>query len=210
MFEVLKKVEAAVDSLIGDKSGKEISRYIQEEGVIDKLRKSLIERALEGELSEHLGYKKHDRSEESNSRNGVIRKQVSSEHGVIDLEVPRDREGSFAPQLVKKRQSRIDGIDEKILSLYSKGMSQSDIKIQLRELYGIEVSESLVSRVTDEILEEVRTWQNRSLESVYPIVFFDCLVVKVRHEQRVVNKSVYVALGVESSGHKDILGLWGK
>lgn len=145
---------------------------------------------------------------QSNSRNGTGLKRLITEDGSIDLEVPRDREASFEPQLVRKRQTRVAGLDDKILYLYAKGMSVSDISIQLEELYGAEVSESLISRVINEVLDEVRAWQHRPLEAVYPIVFFDCLVVKVRHDKRITNKAVYAALGIDSDGRKDVLGLW--
>ena len=127
---------------------------------------------------------------------------------MIELNVPRDRNGDFEPAIVKTKQSRIAGLDQKIISLYAKGMSLSDIKLQLHELYDADVSESLISKITDSVAEEVKDWQSRALEAVYPIVFFDCLVVKVRHEKRIINKSVYVALGIDLSGRKDILGLW--
>ena len=131
-----------------------------------------------------------------------------TEGGVLELEVPRDRNAEFTPALIPKRQTRIDGLDQKILSLYAKGMSLSDIKIQIQELYGAEISESLISRVTDNIMDEVRSWQNRPLEAIYAIVYFDALVVKVRQDKRIINKAVYVALGIDLSGKKDILGLW--
>jgi len=121
------------------------------------------------------------------------------------LQVPRDRKGSFEPVIVKKEQSRIEGLDDKIISLYDKGMSVLDITIQMEELYGTEISESLISRITDDVIDEVKLWQSRALESVYPIVFFDCLVVKVRQDKRIINKSVYVALGIDLSGGKDVL-----
>lgn len=124
------------------------------------------------------------------------------------IEVPRDRNSSFEPAIIPKRQTRIDGLDQKILSLYAKGMSLSDIKIQLQELYGADISESLISKITDDIMDEVKAWQGRPLEQCYPIVFFDCLVVKVRHDKRIVNKAIYVALGIDVTGRKDILGLW--
>lgn len=126
----------------------------------------------------------------------------------MNLEIPRDREGSFEPVIVPKGQARIEGLDQKILSLYAKGMSLADIRLQLKELYEAEVSESLISKVTDGIIDEVRAWQNRPLELVYPIVFFDCLIVKVRQDKRIINKSVYIALGIDTLGQKDILGLW--
>ncbi|WP_339051795.1 transposase [Candidatus Lariskella endosymbiont of Epinotia ramella] len=139
---------------------------------------------------------------------GNYNKHLITENGSIELNIPRDREGKFAPVIVSKNQTRIDGLDQKIISLYAKGMSLSDIKIQLHELYGAEVSESLISRVTDDIIDEVRIWQSRPLEPLYPIVYFDCLIVKVRQDKQIINKSVYVALGIDLQGRKDILGLW--
>lgn len=133
-------------------------------------------------MQSHLGYERYSRSEVENARNGSYQKNLITNNGQIELNVPRDRKGQFEPVIVKKKQSRIAGLDEKIISLYAKGMSISDIKIQLEELYGAEVSESLISRVTDDVIDEVKSWQGRALESVYPIVFFDCLVVKVRQD----------------------------
>ena len=133
-------------------------------------------------MQSHLGYARYSRSEVENARNGSYQKNLITNNGQIELNVPRDRKGQFEPVIVKKKQSRIAGLDEKIISLYAKGMSISDIKIQLEELYGAEVSESLISRVTDDVIDEVKSWQGRALESVYPIVFFDCLVVKVRQD----------------------------
>nr|WP_250311276.1 IS256 family transposase [Rickettsia endosymbiont of Oedothorax gibbosus] len=129
-------------------------------------------------------------------------------NGVVEIEVPRDRSSTFEPALIPKRQRRIEGFDDKIISLYAKGMSLSDIKIQMQELYGADVSESLISQITDDVIEDVKIWQSRPLDRVYAIVFFDCLVVKVRQDKRIINKSVYVALGIDLSGRKDILGLW--
>ncbi|KJV78053.1 transposase, Mutator family protein [Rickettsia hoogstraalii str. RCCE3] len=159
-------------------------------------------------MSEHLGYSKYDRAESENARNGSFSKNLISENGSIELNIPRDRQGKFEPIIVSKKQTRIDGLDQKIISLYAKGMSLSDIKTQLQELYGAEISESLISRITDEVIDEIRIWQSRPLESVYPIVYFDCLVVKVRQDKLIINKSVYVALGIDLSERKDILGLW--
>lgn len=205
-----KALDAALDELL--KMEKEVSGdlsgILKEGGLLKQLTKRLVERALNAELDEHLGYDKYSRRDSSNSRNGNSGKQLITDNGVIELEVPRDRESSFEPVLVKERQNRIEGLDDKILSLYAKGMSISDIRLQLEELYGAEISESLISRVTDEVLEEVKEWQHRPLEAVYPIIFFDCLVVKVRQDKRIINKSIYVALGIDLSGHKDVLGLW--
>ncbi len=201
-----KKLNQALDLMLPDKVN--LTKLLQEGDLLKELRKALLERALSAEMDEHLGYDKYARSSSDNSRNGVSTKQLMTEEGTFELEVPRDRESRFTPQLVKKRQTRIAGLDDKILFLYAKGMSVADISLQLEEMYGAEVSESLISRVTNEILDEVRAWQNRPLEAVYPIVFFDCLVVKVRHDKRIINKSVYVALGIDCEGKKDVLGLW--
>jgi putative transposase len=201
-----KKVNEALDVLLSDKPN--LTKAIQEGGLLKQLSKALLERALSAEMEDHLGYGKHERSESDNSRNGVGVKQLLTEDGPLTLEVPRDRQASFEPQLVKKRQTRVAGLDDKILYLYAKWMSVSDISIQLEELYGAEVSESLISRVTNEVMDEVRAWQNRPLDVVYPIVYFDCLVVKVRHDKRIINKAVYAALGIDCDGKKDVLGLW--
>ena len=201
-----EKLNAAIDMLI--ESDADLSNVLGKEGLIKQLSKRILERALEAEMQNHLGYERYNRSDIENARNGSYQKNLITNNGQIELNVPRDRKGQFEPVIVKKKQSRIDGLDEKIISLYAKGMSISDIKIQLEELYGAEVSESLISRVTDDVIDEVKAWQSRALEAVYPIVFFDCLVVKVRQDKRIINKSVYIALGIDLSGHKDILGLW--
>ena len=201
-----KKINAAVDMLI--ESDSDLSNILGKEGMIKQLSKCILERALEAEMQSHLGYERYKRNGSENARNGSFKKNLATENGQVELDVPRDRNGNFEPVIVKKKQSRIEGLDNKVISLYAKGMSISDIKIQIEELYGAEISESLISRITDEVMEEVKLWQSRALESVYPIVFFDCLVVKVRQEKRIINKSVYVALGIDLSGRKDVLGLW--
>lgn len=201
-----EKIKQAVDLLIDKDTN--LASFFAKDGMLKELTKNLFERALKAEMEEHLGYSKYDRSSAENSRNGVSKKSLITEGGVLELEVPRDRNAEFAPVLVPKRQTRIDGLDQKILSLYAKGMSISDIKLQIQELYGAEISESLISRVTDNITDEVKAWQNRPLEQVYAIVYFDALVVKVRQDKRIINKAVYVALGIDLTGRKDILGLW--
>ncbi|MBT4922359.1 MAG: IS256 family transposase [Rickettsiales bacterium] len=199
-------MNAAVDLLIeGDV---DLSNALGEDGLIKQLSKRILELALQAEMDDHLGYSRYDRSDLQNARNGAFQKTLITNNGVIELDVPRDRNGNFEPAIVKKKQNRIAGLDQKIVSLYAKGMSLSDIKIQMQELYGADISESLISKITDSVADEVKAWQNRALENVYPIVFFDCLVVKVRHEKRIINKAVYVALGIDLSGKKDILGLW--
>ncbi len=201
-----EKINAAVDMLI--ESDSDLSNILGKEGLIKQLSKCILERALEAEMQSHLGYDRYERNASENARNGSFKKNLTTENGQLELEVPRDRKGSFEPVIVKKKQTRIEGLDDKIISLYAKGMSVSDIKIQMQELYGAEISESLISRITDDVIDEVKLWQSRALESVYPIVFFDCLVVKVRQDKRIINKSVYVALGIDLSGRKDVLGLW--
>lgn len=200
------KINAAVDILI--ESDSDLSNILGKEGLIKQLSKCILERALEAEMQAHLGYDRYERNSSENARNGSFKKNLTTENGQLELEVPRDRKGKFEPVIVKKKQTRIEGVDDKIISLYAKGMSVSDIKIQMQELYGAEISESLISRITDDVIDAVKLWQSRALESVYPIVFFDCLVVKVRQDKRIINKSVYVALGIDLSGRKDILGLW--
>ena len=200
------KINEAVDLLIeGDV---DLSNALSEDGLIKQLSKRILEKALQVEMDDHLGYSRYNRSEFQNARNGEFRKNLITDNGTIELSVPRDRNGAFEPSIIKKKQSRVAGLDQKIVSLYAKGMSLSDIKTQLYELYEADISESLISKITDSVYEEVKAWQNRALESIYPIVFFDCLVVKVRHEKRIINKAVYVALGIDLTGKKDILGLW--
>jgi transposase-like protein len=181
-----------------------------EDGLFRRLKKALLERALGAELTHHLGYEKGDPSGRGsgNSRNGMSSKTLLTDDGEIEIEVPRDRAGTFEPMIVAKGQTRFDGFDEKIISLYGRGMTVREIQGHLAELYGTEVSPDLISKVTDAILDEVREWQSRPLETVYPVVFFDALRVKIRDEGLVKNKAVYVVLGMNRSGEKDVLGLW--
>src|SRR5215469_2960308 len=183
---------------------------LAEDGLLKQLTKAVIERCLETELDTHLGYPKHGRQGHAtgNTRNGTSQKTMKGEQGQIEIDVPRDRQSTFEPQLVKKDQTRLEGFDEKILALYARGMTTRDIQAQLQELYGVEVSPALISNVTEAVMEEVRQWQTRPLEVVYPIVYLDCLVVKVKENQRVSNKAVYLALGVTLSGNKELLGMW--
>lgn len=181
-----------------------------EDGLLKQLKKALVERALGAELSEHLGYEKGDPAGRGsgNNRNGFSAKTVLTDDGEIEISVPRDRAGTFEPQLIPKGQTRFDGFDDKILSLYARGMTVREIQGHLTELYGIDVSPDLISRVTDAVLDEVREWQNRPLDAIYPIVFFDALRVKIRDEGLVKNKAVYVALAFNADGEKEVLGLW--
>jgi putative transposase len=179
-------------------------------GLFKELKKALMERALGAELTHHLGYERGDPAGRGsgNSRNGHSPKRVLSDDGELDLAIPRDRAGTFEPQLVPKGQTRLDGFDGKVISLYARGLTVREIQGHLQELYGVEVSPDLISRVTDAVLEEVREWQNRPLDPVYPVVFFDALRVKIRDEGLVKNKAVYVALALDAEGQKHVLGLW--
>jgi putative transposase len=169
-----------------------------------------IEQMLEAEMEEHLGYEKHsvEGNNSGNSRNGYNRKTIISDYGESEIAVPRDRNGEFEPRLLAKRQVRTDEIEQKILAMYAKGMSQRDIEDNLREIYGCEIPQSLISKITDKILPEVNEWQNKPLDAIYPIVFFDGIVFKTRKDNQIVNKCVYTVLGIDMEGHKDILGIW--
>jgi putative transposase len=181
-----------------------------EDGLFKQLKKALIERALGAELTEHLGYEKGDPAGRGsgNSRNGTSSKTLLTEDGEVEIAVPRDRGGTFEPKLVAKGQTRFDGFDDKILSLYARGMTVREIQGHLAELYGVEVSPDLISRITDAVLDEVREWQSRPLDPIYPVIFFDALRVKIRDEGAVKNKAVYVALALNTEGGKEVLGLW--
>jgi putative transposase len=199
---------AVLDSLLaGYKTPEDLTG---ENGLFKQLKKALIERALGAELTHHLGYEKHDPAGRGNgnSRNGSSAKTLLTEDGELPIEVPRDRDGSFEPLLVRKGQTRFDGFDDKIISMYARGMSVREIQGHLTDLYGIDVSPDLISRATDAVMAEVTDWQNRPLESVYPVIFFDALRVKIRDDGLVRNKAVYVALAISTSGEKEVLGLW--
>jgi putative transposase len=181
-----------------------------QDGLLQQLTKALVERALDGELTHHLGYEKHGFAGDNsgNSRNGSTPKTLRGKRGQIQIDVPRDRNSEFEPQLVKKHQTRFDGLDEKIISLYSRGMTQREIQGHLEEIYGVEISPSLISTVTDAVLDEVRAWQSRPLDAVYPILYLDALQVKVKSQGRVTNKAIYLAFGVNMQGLKEVLGMW--
>lgn len=181
-----------------------------EEGLFKRLKKALLERALGAELTHHLGYEKGNPAGRGtgNTRNGSYPKTVLTEDGAVGIDVPRDRNGSFEPQIVPKGETRLDGFDDRIISLYARGMTVREIQGHLRELYAVDVSPDLISRVTDAVLDEVREWQNRPLDAVYPVVFFDALRVKIRDESVVKNKAVYIALALDCEGHKHVLGIW--
>ena len=172
------------------------------------LTKLTVETALNAELDDHLGFDKHEQSDSDNSRNGYTSKRLQTEDGQFEVDTPRDRSGSFEPQLVKKHQRRFTSMDDKILFLYAQGMTTREIVTTFKEMYDADVSASLISKVTDAVIEEVVEWQARPLDAIYPIVYLDCIVVKIRQDKQVINKSVYLALGVNMDGHKELLGLW--
>ena len=181
-----------------------------EGGILKQLTKALVEKCLTAEIDTHLQEQELEISQDKprNRRNGHSKKKIKGEFGEAEISVPRDRNGDFEPVIVKKGQKRFDGFDDKILSLYARGMTTRDIKEQLQDLYGVEVSHTLISNVTEAVEAERKSWQNRILDEIYPIVFLDALVVKVRHEGRVINKAVHLALGVNLEGKKELLGIW--
>jgi transposase-like protein len=172
------------------------------------LKKIAVEAALNAEMDEHLGYQKHEKTASTNSRNGYSSKTVKTEDGSLELRTPRDRDSSFEPTLVKKHQTRFTTMDDKILSLYAKGMTTREITDAFDEWYGAEISPTLISRVTQAVVEQVTEWQSRPLDAIYPIGYLDCIVVKIRQDKQVINKSIFLALGINTQGHKELLGLW--
>jgi putative transposase len=197
-----------IDKLLGDY--KKPEDIIGENGLLKQLTKALLERAMQAEMSEHLGYGKHDPAghNSGNSRNGKTTKTLKGDFGEMPLETPRDRSGSFEPKMVAKGQTRFTGFDDKILSMYARGMSTREITGHLEEIYGVEVSPTLISNVTDAVKEEVTAWQNRPIDAVYPILYLDALYVKIRDTGHIQNRAIYVAIGVNLQGRKEVLGLW--
>ena len=177
---------------------------------LKRLFAGTIEQMLEAEMDEHLGYEKHSvtGNNSGNSRNGYNHKNIISDYGESDIAIPRDRNGQFEPKVLEKWQTRTNEIEQKIIAMYAKGMSQRDIEDSLRELYGAEIPQTLISKITDKILPEVNEWQNRPLESIYPIIYFDGIVFKSRKDNQIINKCVYTVLGIDMEGQKDILGTW--
>ncbi|HET7050133.1 MAG TPA: IS256 family transposase [Solirubrobacteraceae bacterium] len=197
-----------VDELLaGAKTEEEI---VGPGGLLSQLTKRLVERALEVELTDHLGYEPHQEPPggAGNTRNGKSAKTLVTEHGPVRVDTPRDRDGSFEPKLVRKRQRRFEGFDEKILALYSRGMSTRDIEAHLRELYGVSVGRDLISRVTDAVMDDVREWQSRTLDDVYPVMFLDCMMVKIRDGRGVQRRACYLALAIRMDGEREVLGMW--
>jgi putative transposase len=197
-----------IDKLLADY--KEPEDIIGEHGLLKQITKALLERAMQAEMTDHLGYAKHDQvgNHSGNSRNGKTSKALKGDFGEISLETPRDRNGTFEPKIVAKGQTRFTGFDDKIVSMYARGMSTREIAGHLQEIYGVEVSAALISSVTEAVMEEVKAWQGRPLDAVYPIVYLDALVVKIRDTGHVRNRAIYVAIGVNLRGNKEVLGLW--
>lgn len=202
----MKLTPEQLDALVGEcRDPKEMA------SLYSQMLQHMINRSLEAEMQSHLGYAQNESAPEdagNNRRNGKARKTVQSEVGDLQIETPRDRSGSFEPQLVKKRQVRLTGMEEKILALYAKGMTTRDIESALVDLYGVTISHTLIAQVTDAVLDEARAWQNRPLEAIYPIVWLDGIVVKVQQNKQVINKAAHVVLGVNLRGEKEVLGLW--
>ena len=197
-----------IDELLKDYQKPE--DIIGENGLLKRFVKAVLERAMNAELTHHLGYEKHDPAgyKSGNSRNGTSGKTVKGDFGELEIEVPRDRASTFEPQILPKHQTRFTGFDDKIISMYARGMTTREIESHLKEIYGVDISPALVSQVTEAVSEEVKRWQSRALEPIYGIVYLDALYVKMRHEGRVENRAVYVAIGVDMEGQKDVLGLW--
>ncbi|MFI8714614.1 IS256 family transposase [Brevibacillus brevis] len=200
-------------------SKEQIKQWIKEKNMksVDDVQSALkdlfadtIQEMLEAEIESSLGYAKHDMKNKrtTNSRNGYSKKTVRSEYGDVDIQVPRDREGDFEPNIVKKHQSNVTGIEDQILALYAKGVSTRDIQDHLQQLYGIEVSPTLISNVTNKIVPMIKEWQNRPLQAVYAVVFLDAIHFKVKQDGAIVNKAAYMVIGIDLDGHKDVLGIW--
>lgn len=200
--------DEVIDELLsGARSEEEI---VGPGGLLAELTRRLVERALAGELTDHLGYELHQEPPggAGNTRNGSTPKTLATEHGPVRIETPRDRKGTFEPQLVRKGQRRFEGFDDKILALYSRGLSTRDIEAHLAEIYGVKVGRDLISRVTDAVIDDVREWQQRPLDDVYPVIFLDALVLKIREGGTVQRRACYLALGISVEGERDVLGMW--
>lgn len=196
-----------IKELLSQAKGQEL---FGQEGFIEQLKRGLVDGMLEGEMEHHLGYQKHEKTPKfsDNRRNGHYQKTVISGDDTLELNIPRDREGNFEPQLIPKGVRRLEGFDDKVISLYARGMTMREIQEHLYEIYGTQVSHDLISNVTEKVLEEVKVWQNRPLDEVYPIIYLDCIHVKTRDNHMVHNKAVYIALAVNMEGQKEVLGIW--
>jgi putative transposase len=200
--------DAVIDELLAGASSEQ--EIVGPGGLLARLTKRLVERAMEVELTDHLGYEPHAEPPggTGNTRNGSTPKTLITDHGPVRIDTPRDRDGSFEPKIVRKRQRRFEGFDDKILALYSRGLSTRDIEAHLAEIYGVKVGRDLISRVTDAVMEDVRAWAQRPLEDVYPVIFLDALVLKVREGGSVQRRACYLALGLTVEGERDVLGMW--
>lgn len=199
----MKKEDAFSDDFLKQfKTGQDLFSFLQQ------LQKRGVEAILEGEMDNHLGYEKNERSDSNNARNGHIKKKLRNHYGEMDIKVPRDREGSFEPLLVPKRKNIADGVENVIVSMYAKGMSVRDIEQQIAEIYDFEISPSAISRITERVSQDAIAWQNRPLESVYCVIWMDGIVFKVREDHRVIDKTIYVVLGLRKDGLKEVLGIW--
>lgn len=199
----MKKQDLLTDEFLKQfKNGEELESFLAQ------LHKRGIEKMLEGELDAHLDYKKHQKSSNPNFRNGTTKKTIKTSYGESQIEVPRDRDGTFEPQIVPKRSRLAKGIESMVISLYAKGMSTADIEEQIRELYDFQISTSAISKITDQVNSDIIAWQNRPLESTYFIVWMDGMVFKVRENSRVINKTIYLAVGLKKDGKKEVLGMW--
>ncbi len=196
------------EDFLSDDFLKQFKTADQLNGFLSQIQKRGIEKMLEGELDSHLGYDKHEHKENTNSRNGYSKKKIKTSYGESEIKVPRDRDASFNPMIVPKREGMVQGLEEVIVSFYAKGMSVSDIEEQIREVYKFDVSTSTISRITSRVAEDIVAWQNRPLEPVYLIVWMDGIVFKVRENSKVVNKTVYIAVGLRPDGLKEVLGMW--
>jgi putative transposase len=203
----------AIDTNMIDRLLKEYKtpeEILGENGLIKQLTKAVVERAMQAEMSNHLGYDKYSPAGKNsgNSRNGKYSKTLTGEHGEMKIDVPRDRNAEFEPVIVPKGQTRFDGFDDKIISMYARGMTTREIRGHLEEIYGVEVSPALISTVTEEVMEEVKIWQNRPLDAVYPILYLDALYIKIKDDGHILNKAVYLAMAVNMEGQKELLGMW--
>jgi putative transposase len=200
--------DEVVDELLAGARGEE--EIVGPGGLLSQLTKRLVERAMEVELTDHLGYEPHlePPGGTGNARNGTTPKTLLTEHGPVQVDTPRDRNGSFEPQIVRKRQRRFEGFDEKILALYSRGLSTRDIEAHLAEIYGVKVGRDLISRVTDAVMDDARAWQTRPLEDIYPVVFLDCMVLKIRDGGTVQRRACYLAMAIGMDGDREVLGMW--
>lgn len=212
MKKMAKPKDDLIEQLLKDVDFSKLTpeQITGESGLLKQLTKRIVEKAMNAEMNNHLGYESNnpDGNNTGNSRNGTSKKTILTEIGDVDITIPRDRNGEFEPQIIKKHQRRFDGFDDKIISMYARGMTTRDIQGHLKDIYGVDVSPDLISNVTDNVLKDVKEWQNRPLDTAYPVVFFDALVINGRTEGKAVKKALYIALGLDMQGKKDVLGLW--